>query len=374
MTKATPSGILDVLKSIPADLERRAMMARWRRVTQFVERSCASFRKSRRTTISALLEGLLRKQQIGLTSIARGMRDDTTVKHRIKRAGRFCQNEGVNVWEATRCLVRYLVRRQGENVIAVDWTDLGDYMLLKASLIFQKRALPIAWHHVWKWVYDKSQNDEEEQFLERLTGIIGNRPWTLLMDAGFGRAELFRRLNGWGVDYVIRVNGQACIEHPWYTGRLGNLPRRPGRGRIYCNVAYRKQNPVTVNLAIKHKEPAPEPWYLVTSLDGPAHKVARLYAQRMGIEEGIRDCKTTLGLKTLWLGAPERMDRAMLLVALALLLIALTAAASQARGEDLKLCNNKRGVRVLSFVSLGLRIIEQFPNRIALDRRLLSRF
>ncbi len=68
------------------------------------------------------------------------------------------------------------------------------------------------------------------------------------------------------------------------------------------------------------------------------------------------------------------MDRAMLLVALALLLIALTAAASQARGEDLKLCNNKRGVRVLSFVSLGLRIIEQSPDRIVLDRRLLSRF
>jgi hypothetical protein len=52
----------------------------------------------------------------------------------------------------------------------------------------------------------------------------------------------------------------------------------------------------------------------------------------------------------------------------------LTAAASQARGEDLKLCNNKRGVRVLSFVSLGLRIIEHSPHRIALDRRLLSRF
>jgi hypothetical protein len=52
------------------------------------------------------------------------------------------------------------------------------------------------------------------------------------------------------------------------------------------------------------------------------------------------------------------MDRAMLLVAPALLLIALTAAASEARGEDLKLSNNKRGVRVLSFISLGLRIIE----------------
>jgi Transposase DDE domain len=349
-------------------------MARWRRVDQFVERSCASFRKSQRTTISALLVGLLRKQQIGLASIARGMQDDTSVKHRVKRAGRFCQNEGVDIWEGTRCLARYLLRRKGQNVIAIDWTDLGDYMLLKASLIFQNRALPLAWHHVWKWVYDKSQNDEEEQFIERLAQAIGDRPWVLLADAGFGRTELFRRLNGWGIDYVIRVNGRAWIEHQWYTGPIDNIPRRPGRGRMYCRVAYRKQRPVTVNLAIKHKEPAPAPWYLVTNLDRPACQIANLYAQRMGIEEGIRDCKTGLGLKTLWLGTPDRMDRAMLLVALALLLIALTAAASQARGEDLKLSNNKRGVRVLSYFSLGIRIIEQYPRRIAIDRRLLSRF
>lgn len=349
-------------------------MARWRQVNRFVDRSCATFRKSQRTTISSLLVGLLRKQQIGLTSVARGMRDDTSVKHRVKRAGRFVDNQGVDTHRATECLATYLLRRDRLNVIAMDWTDLGRYMLLKASLVFQKRALPIAWHHVWKWVYDRSQNDEEEQFIERLAEAVGDRPWVLVADAGFGRTELFRRLNRRGIAYVIRVSGAAWVEHQWYTGRIDSIPRRPGRGRIYCRVAYRKQRPVTVNLAVKHKEPAPAPWYLVTNQTLPAYQVAKLYAQRMGIEEGIRDCKTGLGLKRLWLATPERMDRAMLLVALALLLIALTAAASQRRGEDLKLSNNKRCPRVLSYFSLGLRIIEQYPRRIAIDRRLLHAF
>jgi len=349
-------------------------MARWRQVDRFIDRSCCSFRKSQRRTMSALLVGLLRKQQVGLTSIARGMQDDTSVKHRVKRAGRFVANTGVSTEQATACLAKYLLRPKGPNVIAVDWTDVGDYMLLKASLIFQKRALPIAWRHVWKWVYDKSQNDEEEQLIDQLAKAIGDRRWVLLADAGFGRTELFRKLNRQGIAYVIRVNGRAWVDHQWFTGTIDNIPRRPGRGRIYCRVAYRKQRPVTVNLAIKHKEPAPAPWYLVTNQDLPAHQVARLYAQRMGIEEGIRDCKTGLGLKRLWLGAPDRMDRAMLLIALALLLIALTAAASQARGEDLKLANNKRCPRVLSYFSLGLRIIEQYPNRIAISRRFLRLF
>jgi len=125
-------------------------MARWRPVNRLVNRVLGSFRKSRRTTIADLLVGLLRKQQIGLTSVARGMQDDTSVKHRVKRAGRFVANEGLDTQEATVCLAKYLLRRDGPNVIAVDWTDLGDYMLLQASLIFQKRALPIAWRHVWK--------------------------------------------------------------------------------------------------------------------------------------------------------------------------------------------------------------------------------
>ena len=33
--------------------------------------------------------GLLRKQQVGLATIAQGMLDGTTVKHRVKRDGRF---------------------------------------------------------------------------------------------------------------------------------------------------------------------------------------------------------------------------------------------------------------------------------------------
>jgi hypothetical protein len=128
---------------------------------------------------------------------------------------------------------------------------------------------------------------------------------------------------------------------------------------------------VTVNLACHHREPAPEPWYLVTNLDIPAQKAASLYSKRMGIEEGIRDCKSGLGLGKLWLGGPDRMDRAMILIALVILLTALTAARSLVKREQLKLSNNKRRKRVLGFFSLGLRTIEQYPDRISFTRSYL---
>jgi len=346
-------------------------MARWQDVQTFVRRALPSLRRSQQTTSAALLDGLLRSQRIGLASVACGMRDDTTVKHRIKRAGRFCQNPGIEMDAVFDGLARYLLLPDRQNVIAVDWTDRGDYMLLKASLIFRKRSLPLAWRFVWKWQYEKSQNDEEQQLIEAVIRAAGDRPWVLLADRGFGRADLFRWLNERGVSFVIRVSGNAWIDHQWFTGTIDNVPRRAGRGWMYKGAWYRKKSPVRVNLACHHKEPAPAPWYLVTNMNITAQKAGSLYAKRMGIEEGFRDCKSGLGLKHLWLGGPERMDRAMILIALAVLLTALTAAKSLAKGERLGLANNKRRGRVLSFFVLGLRIIQQYPQRLSIARSYL---
>jgi len=346
-------------------------MTRWPKVESFVRRVLPSIRRSQQTTSAALLKGLLHVQRIGLTSVARGMRDDTSVKHRIKRGGRFCQNNCINKQYVFNDLANYLMAQERLNVVAVDWTDLGDYMLLQASLIFRRRSLPIAWRCVWKWQYEKSQNDEEASLVEELREAAGDRPWVLLADRGFGRAEFFRWLDERDVKFVIRVSGKTWIEHQWFTGTIDNVPRRANRGWMYKSVRYRKNSPVTVNLACHHKEPAPEPWYLVTNMDITAQKTASLYSKRMGIEEGIRDCKSGLGLKHLWLGAPERMERAMILIALAVLIAVLTGAASVERGERLHLSNIKRSGPPLSLFALGLRIIEQYPHRLSISRRAL---
>jgi len=267
-----------------------------------------------------------------------------------------------------RGIADYLLARDRVNVIAVDWTDRGDYMLLQASLIFRKRSVPLAWRFVWKWQYEKSQNDEEEALVEQLIQAVGTHSWVLLADRGFARADFFRWLDERGVKFVIRVSGQVFVEHLWFTGMIDNIPRRAKGGWMYKGVKYRKHNPVEVNLVCHHKEPAPEPWYLVTNLDITDQKAASFYSKRMGIEEGFRDCKSGLGLKRLWLGGPERMDRAMILIALAVLLAALTATTSLRRGDQLHLANNKRHGPVLGFFVLGLRIIEQYPDLLSTCR------
>jgi hypothetical protein len=347
-------------------------MARWHRVLSFVERELWDLRRSRQKTIAALTVGLLRKQEVGQASIACGMVDGTSVKHRVKRIGRFLVNEAIEPWEVSRHLVEAMMPKERESLVVVDWTDRGDYMLLKASLPFRHRALPLAWHHVRKWDFEKSQNDVEEQFILRLASLIGReRRWVLVADRGFGRAELIRVLLDERIQFVIRDADDVWVTHGAFEGRLRDLPRERGHCVLYEGVAYHKTQRLAVNLAVCHKEPAPEPWFLITNLQRPAQRIERIYAKRMGIEEGIRDCKSGLRLKRLWLSEAVRMDRMMILVALAILLIALTAVASIARGEDLQVSTSKRKAPPVSWFTLGCRIIELYPDLLCTDRGVL---
>ena len=83
-------------------------MARWRRVFSFVEQVFWGLRRSRQRTIADLTVGLVRKQAVGLAAIARGMLDGTTVKHRVKRIGRFLRNEAICPWEVSRYLIEVI--------------------------------------------------------------------------------------------------------------------------------------------------------------------------------------------------------------------------------------------------------------------------
>ena len=205
-------------------------MARWHEVKQFVGRVFWPFRKSRITTLAALVVGLLRKQQVGLAGIAQGMLDRTTVKHRVKRVGRFLGNRAFRSWDVTKHLIETMMPTGHDHVVVVDWTDRGEYMLLKASLVYQRRALVLAWRHVWKGVFEKSQNAVEEDLILALAKLIGpKRSWVLVADRGFGRAELFRTLDEAGIGFVIRDADDVWVKTEGFEGRLWNLPRQRGK-------------------------------------------------------------------------------------------------------------------------------------------------
>jgi hypothetical protein len=319
------------------------------------------FRKSQRKTISALVTGLLRRGRIGLADIARGMQDNTTVRHRIKRAWRFLRNARVSSRAATVGLVHWIFSSSASPaVIALDWTALGDYMLLAAKAAVDHRAVPIAWVVVRERWYSrayKSRNDVEEKVILCLKEAMGNRPWILVADRGFARADLFAKLGDWGVKYVIRTASNTWVKVRGFEGILGNIPRRSGKTHRHGRALYQKRRRVPTSLVVAHKEPAPEPWYLVTSFEERL-RAEQIYRKRMWIEESFRDAKSRLGLHKFWAAKPERMERMMILVALTMLITILVALEYHRRhpGEDPQLTTKRKG-KTLSVFSLGRELI-----------------
>jgi hypothetical protein len=306
------------------------------------------------------------------------MTDGTTVQHRIRRAWRFGRNSRINQQAVTSGMVRWVCSGDKRVLVMLDWTALeDDYMLLAAKVAIDHRAVPIASLVMWKDVFDKdhlSRNDAEEQIILRVKEAMGRRDWVLVADRGFARTDLFRKLNKWDIWYVIRVAGGTWVRMQDFSGILDNVPRRPGKLAWYEEVRYRKRGSVIVNLAITHREPAPEPWYLVTNLPRK-ERVDRIYKCRMWIEESFRDAKSTLGLKRLWMSKPDRMERMMILVAIAMLIIILVGLDYVLRFGSTHhhhLTTNRRG-RTLSVFRLGFELIHQsgLPPRLHRIRPLL---
>ena len=338
------------------------------------------FRKSQRKTISALVVGLLRRGRVGLAAIARGMDDRTTVRHRIKRAWRFLRNTGVSCHAATVGLAHWIFSSSAAPaVIALDWTDLGDYVLLAAKVAVDRRAVPIAWVVVrrrWYEKHYKSRNDVEERVILCLKEVMGNRPWVLVADRGFARADLFAKLADWGVRFVIRAPCNTWVKVRGFEGLLGNIPRQSGRTYRYGGALYHKKRRVGISLVVAHQEPAPEPWYLAASFEERLHAEA-IYRKRMWIEESFRDAKSRLGLDRFWAAKPERMERMMILVALVMLVTTLVALEyRRTHGEEDPQLTTKRKGRTLSVFSLGRELILLYgvpPPALRIKLRLLRK-
>jgi len=339
-------------------------MSRRRSLSALIAQHFAPFRKSQRTTMTALVFGLLMSRRLGLAAIARRMLGPVSVRHKIKRVGRFVDNKGVRVCQSSACLVGWvlwLCRKRP--VVALDWTDLGHRrVMLTAAVAVGGRAVPVAWTVMGQQAFSKrrkSRNDVEEQLILRVREAFGDSPWTLVADRGFARASLFRKLDQWGISYVIRACGNPWVETDSWSGLLYNIPRRPGCCDRYGHVLYHKTMRVPVSLVVVHRGTAPEPWYLVTNLRGSG-AVERAYRRRTWIEEHFRDAKSGLGLDRLRLKRAHRIERLLIVAAVAMLVgIGVGLAWQGEHGRtDPQLTSHKRG-RSLSVLNLGYELIQR---------------
>lgn len=308
---------------------RRSQAAAW------VVSACAVYlRLSQAKTLGVLVASAMRCRRVSLAEVGRQMLG--TAKHQIKRCWRFRANERVESADAMRGVVKRLVKRRKKPLlVALDWVDIKGYQTLVASAVLQGRSTPICWASCEGHTYDghKSRNAFEESLLLVLRSMIPRREdggprVILLADRGFGRAALAAFCRRQGLSYLIRIQPKVRVKLKGFDGKLLDYPVKKGIAKVLKDVAYRSDGAVSQNVVVRWRTDLPpkrdDCWFLMTDLTGTAQQLCKLYGRRMTIEQLFRDHKSKRNgwsLRDTQLKTPDRLDRLLLVLALAYLLL-----------------------------------------------------
>lgn len=347
--------------------------------------------KTRREALSACVQSLLEGHAASVTCIGRGIRSNVFEKHRIKRADRLLSNPNLQR-EAPfiYSVLCHLFCSSKHPVISVDWSDLDDHrghFLLRAAITVKGR--PITLYQEVHSLKTKEKLATHRAFLEALHAMLPENCCPIIVtDAGY-KSPWFREVMALGWDIVGRVRKPhfysldegkhwLCI-----TSLYQQATSRPKRFDFAQIAKYRPFNCTLVlikqkskgrhaynvdgsrkrsKLSLKHAEGASDPWLLATSL--PSHRnlskqVVGIYRQRMQIEEGFRDMKST----RFGLGFEQNKSTKLARITILVLLTTLASVVAILLGMTLVIAKKHRRFQantdtkqVLSFHSLGLRV------------------
>lgn len=310
-----------------------------KRIVAFLEQVFQGFHKKRQQTLAVLVAALVTVGKVGVASLGRAIRSKVAFKHRIKQVDRFLANDKIHVSDWCAALLAMVVGERRSIRIAIDWTKVGPWPVLVASVVIQRRGIPVYWATCdWRKM-TRSQNAFEESFLTVLrTMIPKDIETTLLFDRGFRRVALARKLKELGFHFVVRCPSDTRVVSPDWSGALADLPLPRGRVRDLGNVLATVDHPEELRLVALFDHGQKDAWYLFTDLDRPAREIVHLYGRRFTIEEVFRDKKSTrygwsLGEYRLK-DRPDRLDRLILVIASTYFLVSLIGQHIEAKGLD----------------------------------------
>lgn len=244
-----------------------------------------------------------------------------------RRLLRFLDNDRIDVEALCEQLGAWLKRwncPKTRLLLLLDETPLrNDMRVLKISVAYRRRALPLLW-----CVYPLSHRAQPmpttlETLLERAAHMVAlHAPQAqviLLADRGLCWPQLIRWCHHHHWHYVLRAQGNTRIRLTPHSSPqpLQTLVSQPGQW--FCGQAevFQKAGYIECNVMVCWPTRAQERWILVTSLPATLH-VGRWYARRMWQEQSFRDEKSH---GFCWheshVHSPERMNRLLLLLALA---------------------------------------------------------
>jgi hypothetical protein len=221
----------------------------------------------------------------------------------------------------------------------LDQSTIRGIQTLLVGLVFEGRVLPVGFSCFTYEMIQKSQNVLEHSLILLVMSCfpVKDRP-VLILDRGYARVDLLRKLKLWGVPFVVRAARNVVVVIEGKRLSLGRMGLRPGQLRRH-RVLYHGQKQEPLELVAFWGKGHKEPWYLLVpdGIELTAQQIAGLYAKRMSIEQGFRDWKTHLGVRGLvFVGEDPAPRLTRLLMAFALSYLLCLALGSTCEGQAVR--------------------------------------
>ena len=284
-----------------------------------------------------------------------------------RRCQRWLSNSRIDVEALYGPLILWAIQhwqKPGQALhLALDTTMLWNRCcVVVLSVVAHGRAVPLLWRTL--------EHPSASVSAELVIALLNRADWlleefsaiTLLADRGFPSAELLGWFDAkpcW--HYLMRLRADTWIQGT--AAPMGcevrrlRLPRGHCRGFRDVQLWADGSQRANLLLAFPTGLAVAEPWYLVSNLD-PTLDLVWAYGQRFCCEQLFRDQKSGIfQLESSGLRDPQRIDRLLLVVAIAVLVGSLQGYAVSLAGERRRV--DPHWQRGLSFVQIGLKWLQQ---------------
>jgi len=315
-------------------------------------------------TLAALVSGIVGSKSTNLPAVAAKVPDGTKRESRVKKFSRWIKNERIDVEIYFLPYADALLESLADHhtlLLAMDGSEVGrQCQALMISVIYKKRALPIAWIVV-KGNKGHFPEEAHVQLVEQVHKMVPEGADVIFLgDGEFDGVTLQATIDGYGWEYVCRTakNVQLETEGEWFS--FHEVGVQPGECIGLPNVTFTLQEYGPVQVIAWWKAGYEAPIYLVTNME-LAQEACYWYAKRFRIETFFSDQKSRgFNLHKSHISDPVRLARLMIAACLAYIWIIYLGVI--AKRDDWVQIIHRTDRCDLSLFQLGLNLLEHFLN------------
>lgn len=315
-------------------------------------------------TLTGMMTGIVQSKCCHFALMAAKAPDESQVSSRVKRFSRYTQNEDIGQETYFMPFIRELVTglaQQGPLVVVMDGSEVGRHCLaLVASLVYQGRALPLAWTVVTGNKGHFPETAHIELLAQVKVLVPAETDVIFLGDGEFDGLALLAEIEAAGWHYVCRTahNRWVCEEETWL--QLHELGLEPGDYVCLSGVGFTQQAYGPVLVLVWWHPDYQNPLYLVSNFE-LGQEAIYWYRRRFKIETFFSDQKSRgFHLHKSHINTPQRLARLMIAACLAYLWIVWLGVI--AKREEWRCLIHRSDRCDLSLFQLGLRLLDYFLN------------